>query len=410
MVPADQGGGMTTFDCGILIDGKSDEPRRDVRLVVEEGRIAALGDPEDLAAHDEHYEHDVVLPGLVDAHVHLSGIRTMDPMRWVRADETTLAVRATADLEKLLAAGFTSVRDVGSTAGLGLRTAVEEGEVPGPRVYTSGRSISQTAGHGDSHFLPLEWVEGGTFLSTLADGEDECRKEARKRIRAGVDCLKIMTTGGVLSEKDAPDQSQFTDGEIRAFTEEAHRVGIPVASHAQGAPGIKSALENGVDTIEHGFYVDDEAIALFLETDATFVPTLAIMHRIAERGEEHDMPDWGLRKAREAREVHFESTKRAYDAGVPIALGTDFIGPELVPHGENALEAELLVSEVGMSEMDAVRAGTGVAARTVPGDDIGVIEEGRFADLLAPESNPLSDIGALRDVEAVYKGGELLAL
>ncbi len=401
---------MTTFDCGTLIDGRSDEPRHDVRLVVEEGRIATVGDVEDVEAHDEHYEHDVVLPGLVDAHVHLSGIRTMDPMRWVRADESTLAVRATADLRKLLAAGFTSVRDVGSTAGLALKRGVEEREVPGPRVYTSGRSISQTAGHGDSHFLPLEWVENGTFLSTLADGEDECRKEARRRIRQGVDCLKIMTTGGVLSEKDAPDQSQFTDAEIRAFTEEAHRVGIPVASHAQGAPGIKSALENGVDTIEHGFYVDDEAIALFLETEATFVPTLAIMDRIAEYGEEYDMPEWGLRKAREAREAHFESVERAYDAGVPIALGTDFIGPDLVPHGENALEAELLVSEVGMDEMDAVRAGTGIAARTVPGDDIGIVEEGRRADLLALESNPLDDITALRETEAVYRDGDLVSL
>ncbi|MEE6209198.1 amidohydrolase family protein [Salarchaeum sp. III] len=403
---------MVVIDCGVLVDGRADDPVSDARIVVEEETITAVGPREDVDAPADHdhvtYPESTVIPGLIDAHVHLQGSRSMDPMDWVTDGDALCAARATADLRDLLDAGFTSVRDVGSTTGLGLREAVESGDVPGPRVYTSGQSISQTAGHGDSHSLPYEWAaDAGLGISTLADGPAECRKAARKQIREGVDSLKIMTTGGVLSERDAPDQSQFTDDEIAAMTEEAHRVDIPVASHAQGSAGIKSALRNGVDTIEHGFYVDDEAVDLLLSTDATFVPTLAIMHRIVEHGDEHGVPEHGLRKAREAYDAHRESVRKAYDAGVPIALGTDFLGPALVPHGENAMEAELFVEEIGMSEMEAIQAGTRVAARTVPDDDIGTLEPGQRADLVVLGENPLEDISAVREsVEAVYARGE----
>jgi len=394
------------IDCDVLVDGVADEPRYDAAVRVVDGRIAEIGDRGELTA-ESHHEHPVLLPGLIDAHLHLAGYRSMNPMEWATTDTATATARAVADLRKTVAAGFTAVRDVGSATGLGLRTAVEEGEVPGPRVYTSGRTISQTAGHGDTHFLPYEWVEGseGGGIGTLADGEAECRKEARKRIREGVDLLKIMTTGGVLSEKDAPDQSQFTDDEIRVFTQEAERVGIPVASHAQGAPGIKSALRNGVDTIEHGFYLDQECLDLFVEHDATFVPTLSIMHRIVTQGADHGVPEYGLRKSREASEAHYDAVRQAYDADIPIALGTDFIGPELVPHGENALEAELFVEEVGMDEMDAVKAATSVAARAIGDDDIGTVEPGTAADLVGLGANPLEDIGALREVETTYRDG-----
>lgn len=322
--------------------------------------------------------------------------------------ETLGAARATADLHALLKAGFTAVRDVGSATG-GLKRAVEDEEIPGPRVFTSGPSISQTGGHGDTHMLPYEWVADRGGIGTLADGPAECRKEARKRIREGVDLLKIMTTGGVLSEKDTPQQSQFTDAEISAMTEEAHRVGIPVASHAQGTPGIKSALRNGVDTIEHGFYLDDAALDLMKDRDATYVPTLAIMHRLVTRGADHGVPEYGLEKAREVRKAHFEAVELAYEAGIPIALGTDFIGPELVPHGENALEAELFVEEVGMNPIDVITAATSVAARTVPAENIGQITPGYRGDLTVLAKNPLDDIGALREVEAVYRGGKRVA-
>ncbi|MXV62889.1 amidohydrolase family protein [Natronorubrum sp. JWXQ-INN-674] len=403
---------MRVIDADRLVTGRDERSIEDGRIVLgDEGAIDAVGTQEDIdAPADADLEsYPAVVPGLIDAHVHLQGMREMDPMTWITESSELGTARATADLRALLEAGFTTVRDVGSTTGLGLRQAVREGTIPGPRIFTSGRTISQTAGHGDAHFLPYEWIaEDGGGLSTLADGADECRKEARKHIRNGVDVLKIMTTGGVLSEKDAPDQSQFIDAEVQALVEEAHRVGIPVASHAQGAPGIKTALRNGVDTIEHGFYLDEECLDLFDETDATFVPTLSIMHRLVEHGDEHGVPDYGLEKARNAREAHFESVRRAYEAGIPIATGTDFLGPELVPHGENALELELLVDEIGMDERDALRSATRLAARTIPADDIGVLEAGARGDLLALGSDPIADISVVRDVEAVYRDGDLV--
>jgi imidazolonepropionase-like amidohydrolase len=405
---------MYVIDCGTLVDGVSDSPIANGQILVEDGRVVDAGPAEDVDVPDdaERVDHSdaTVTPGLIDAHLHLFGSRSMEPFDWMRESSELGTARATADLRKLLGSGFTSVRDVGSETGLALRDAVDDGTIPGPRVYTSWRSLSQTGGHGDSHYLPYEWANSKEAGGGLADGPAECRKEARKRIREGVDLIKIMTTGGVLSEKDAPDQSQFTDEEIQAFTEEAHRVGIPVASHAQGAPGIKSALRNGVDTIEHGFYIDDECLELFEETGATFVPTLAIMHRLVTKGGDHGVPEYGLEKASNARDAHFESTRKAYEAGVPVALGTDFLGPELVPHGKNALEAELFVEEIGMSEHEAIVAGTATAAETVADDDIGTLEAGNHADAVVFEESPLSDISNLHEPSTVYKGGEEVEL
>lgn len=401
---------MPVLSCGTLIDGRSDEPVEDAFVRIgENGEIEEVGPAESVSVPDDQelidHSDEVVLPGLIDAHLHLTGARSMDPMSWATEPETLGAARATADLRALLEAGFTAVRDVGSATGIGLKRAVDGMAIPGPQVFTSGPSISQTGGHGDTHMLPYEWVADTKGIGTLADGPAECRKEARKRIREGVDLIKIMTTGGVLSEKDTPRQSQFTDAEITAMTEEAHRVGIPVASHAQGAPGIKSALRNGVDTIEHGFYIDDTALELMTECDATYVPTLAIMHRLVTRGADHGVPEYGLEKAREARNAHFEAVERAYEADIPIAMGTDFIGPDLVAHGENVLEAELFVEEIGMEPLDAIKAGTSVAARTLPDENLGQIAPGYRGDVTVLSDNPLEDIGALREVTTVYRGG-----
>jgi len=397
-------------DCGTLVDGTGDVID-DARFTVEDGQVTAVGSLEDVEAVGERVDLSdaVVTPGFIDAHVHMQGLRTMNPTEWVLETDAACAARATADCRSLLAAGFTAVRDLGSTVAFGLRDAIDEGAIPGPRIYTSGRSISQTGGHGDAHFLPYEWAEnGGLGIASLADGPDECRKEARKRVREGADCIKIMTTGGVLSEKDSPEHSQYTGREIRAFTEEARRVGIPVASHAQGTGGVIAALENGVDTIEHGFHLDETAVDLMLDTDATFVPTLSIMFRIIEAGGDHGVPEYGLRKAREAFEAHVESTRRAYEAGVRIATGTDFLGPELIPHGENAMELELLVSEIGMTPAEAIEAATGSAGHAVA-PDVGTLTEGAHADFLSFETDPRDDIEAVYDPAVVYKGGERVA-
>jgi imidazolonepropionase-like amidohydrolase len=402
---------MRVFDAPTLVDGRADDTIEDARLVVDEdGTISAVGHREDVEAPPDadHVEFPdrTIVPGFVDAHVHLQGARSMQVSDWTTTPDSLAAARATADLESLAAAGFTSVRDLGSSVGLGLRDAVADGEIPGPRVFTSGRAISQTGGHGDVHGLPYEWVADGTALSTLADGVAECRRETRKRVRDDVDCIKIMTTGGVLSETDTPDVRQFTDDEIRAMTREADRAGVDVAAHAQGTAGIKAALQNGVSTVEHGFHLDEQCIELLQDSGGTFVPTLAIMWRITEHGADHGVPEWGLEKAEAAREAHLEAVERAYEAGVPIAAGTDFMGPELVPHGENALEMELLVSEIGLSEMEALQAGTRVAARTLPRDDLGTLEAGNRADFAVLTDDPLGDISAVRRVEETYVDGE----
>jgi imidazolonepropionase-like amidohydrolase len=404
---------MRVFDVARLVDGRSDDAVEDARLVVDDdGTVAAVGPRESVDAppDTDHVEFPdrTVVPGFVDAHVHLQGARSMDVADWTTTPDSLAAARATEDLRSLARAGFTSVRDLGSTVGVGLREAVATGEISGPRVFTSGRAISQTGGHGDIHGLPHEWVADGTPLSTLADGADECRREARKRVRDGVDCLKIMTTGGVLSERDAPDRRQFTDDEITAMTREADRAGVSVAAHAQGSAGIEAALRNGATTIEHGFYLDDDCVSLLKECGGTFVPTLSIMHRITERGGDHGVPEWALEKARDAHDAHVEAVERAHEANAAIAAGTDFMGPELVPHGENALEMELLVDEIGFSEMEAIQAGTRVAARTLPRDDVGTLTEGARADFAVLEDDPLADISAVRRVEATYVDGRRL--
>ncbi len=401
----------TAIRCGVLIDGVADEPIHDGAIVVEDSVIVDVGPSEAVEIDDaeviDHTE-ETVMPGMIDAHLHLKGWPSMDQSDFLTYDVAAGAARATVQLGELLSAGFTSVRDVDSRTGLGLRKAVSEGSIDGPRVYTSDRAIYQTGGHGDVHYLPYEWVkEWNPYDPALCDGADECRKEARKRIRDGVDLIKIGTTGGVLSEKDHPHQSQMTDEEIAAITQEAHRVDIPVAAHAQGAEGVKNALRNGVDTIEHGIYLDEECIELLNETNGVLVPTLAIVNRICERGSEFGIPNFGLEKAREALEAHIDSVRRAYEADVTIALGTDFVGTDLIPHGENAEEMVLYVEKVGMSPMDSIKTGTANAAQTVPDPNIGTIEEGKHADLTVLDRNPLSDITAVQDaVSAVYKSGE----
>jgi imidazolonepropionase-like amidohydrolase len=291
---------QTAIQCGVLIDGRADEPLSDAVILIEDGVIVDVGPRASVDTGDaEVVDHsgETVMPGMMDAHIHLKGWPSIDQSDFLTYDVAAGAARATGHLRDLLEAGFTSVRDVDSRTGLGLQKVVQEGTVDGPRVYTSDRAIYQTGGHGDAHYLPYEWVkEWNPYDPALCDGADECRKEARKRIRDGVNLIKIGTTGGVLSEKDHPHQSQMTDEEIAAITQEAHRVEIPVAAHAQGAEGVKNALQNGVDTIEHGIYIDDECIELLNETDGVLVPTLAIVHRVCEQGEDHGIPEFGLER------------------------------------------------------------------------------------------------------------------
>ena len=407
---------------GNLIDGTGAAPQPNSVILIEESKILDMTTgggtdieaniPQDAQVIDASGK--VIIPGLIDAHLHLMGIRSMQPVQWTLDMPALRAARATADVQKLIEAGFTSVRCAGSDVSVYLKKAIEEGTIPGPKIVASHKVISQTGGHGDTHELPLEWAMGpyGKNLGRIADGADECRRAAREHIREGAGVIKICSTGGVLSEKDAPTQAQFVDEEIAAITTEAHRVGIKVMAHAQSPEGIKNAIRNGVDTIEHGIYLDDESISMMLEHNTILVPTFAIVDALVTRGAEAGVPDYGLRKAKISHEDHIKSIKQAYQAGVKIALGTDFCGPDIIPHGENAVELEILVNRVGMTPMEAIMAATNVGAEALGlEEEIGTIEKGKKADILIIDGDPLEDITILQKKDkilVIMKDGKIV--
>ncbi len=406
---------------GTLIDGMGGAPLPNGVILIENSKIVDLismeGSPNiDLKIPQDAQVIDAsgktIMPGLIDAHLHLLGVRSMQPVQWVLDRPALRAARATKDVQKLIEAGFTSVRCAGSDVSVYLKKAIDEGTIQGPRIVAAHKCISQTAGHGDTHELPLEWVIGPYTMGRIADGVDDCRRAAREQIREGAGVIKICSTGGVLSEKDAPSHAQFIDEEIAAISTEAHRVGIKVMAHAQSPEGIQNAIRNGVDTIEHGIYLDDETISIMLENKTIVVPTFAIVNAIVTMGAEAGVPDYGLRKAKESHKAHIKSIKQAYQAGVRIALGTDFCGPDIIPHGENAVELEIFVNQVGMSPMEAIVAATKVGAEALGLEkEIGTLEKGKKADILIVDGNPLEDITILQKKDkllVIMKDGQII--
>jgi len=401
----------TIIENARLIDGLAAEPSGGMNLLIEDETIAEIGPVVALDGPGETIDATgkTVMPGMIDAHLHLMGIRAYDPVLASIEAPFVRAARGVADVGKLIDAGFTSVRCAGSNLSVSLNAAVEEGTIPGPRIVASNLGISQTGGHGDLHMLPPEWMTGPYSASRIADGPDDCRKAAREQIRAGAGVIKIMTTGGVLSERDSPHQPQFVDEEVAAMVEEAHRVGLKVMSHAQSEVGIQLALRNGVDTIEHAIYLDAETIDLLLEKDAVVVPTFAIVDALVNFGRAVGVPEYALKKAEESHKAHLESIQRAFEAGVKIALGTDFVGPVGVAHGDNAVELEILVKQVGMSPMEAIASATRIGAEALGlENEIGTLTPGKTADLLLVDGDPSQDVGILKQkpaIELVMKSG-----
>ncbi len=315
-------------------------------------------------------------------------------------------------MRRTLDAGITSVRDAGG-ADVGMKQAVETGVVVGPRMQISTAVLTITGGHVDF------WMRSGNEFQLLpaypgfpdgrCDGVDGVRKTVREVLRAGADVLKICTTGGVMSPTDHPDFTQFSPEEIEVVVREAaYRRGIKVMAHAQGVEGIKNAVRAGVHSIEHGIYLDDEAIELMLEHDTFLVPTLLAPAEVVEKGEEVGMPAHAIRKAREVIDVHKDSIRRAHEAGAKIAMGTD---AGVMPHGTNLRELGLMV-DVGMTPMEAIVATTKTAAECLGWQDrVGTVEVGKLADLVIAKTDPLRDIRSLENrdnVEVVMKGGEVV--
>lgn len=391
-------------------------------LVIRGSMIADVGTRGSVEIPEEAEVIDVggrfVMPGLIDAHMHLTGMRTGDMVKEpILTPFGVFVARAVKDLEALINAGFTTVGDAGSLVALHLKHAVAEGTVIGPQVVAAGLPLSQTFGHGDVHYLPVEWVDYRTtrkltpLTGLICDGVDECRKAARFALREGADYIKIMTSGGVLSEKDRPEYTQFTREEIRAIVEEAEAAGRFVHAHAQGSRGIKNAIEGGVKVVAHAIFIDEEAIEMAKEKNVIVVPTLSIVERLLEVGSKVGVPEWGLRKAEEVYREHVENVRRAYKSGVKIAVGTDFIGGPF-KHGENALELQLLVEKLGMQPVEAVTAATRTAAEAVGlSSRVGTLAPRYSANVIVVSGNPLADIKVLRDpnnIAMVIKEGRVV--
>jgi imidazolonepropionase-like amidohydrolase len=401
----------------LLIDGTGCEPLANPVILIEGDTISSVGVTGQIevpsAARIIDLPGMTLLPGLIDAHIHLEGWQSMDLMDWMTTPLAVSALRATVDARRLLEAGFTAVRCLGGAASIYLKQAIAEGVVVGPRIVTSGRSFIQTGGGADPWRLPVECVQVlsglGQTLADTVDGPEECRLGVRRRLREGADCIKILTTGAVHSEHNPPTRVGFTQEETEALVDEAHRLGLMVAAHAHGTAGILTALKAGVDTIEHGSYLDDQCIDLMVEKGTWLVPTFSVIRVNLDPGPD-GLPDseYGLRRAREIQDRHRQGFIRAHEAGVKIVAGTDFIGVPPMKHGCNAMELECLV-DAGMTPMEAIVAGTGTAADAIGlGEKAGSVVAGRSADIVAVEGNPLDQISLLREVSFVMKAGEVI--
>jgi imidazolonepropionase-like amidohydrolase len=397
---------------GVLIDGTGEAPRRDAGLVIIGGRIASVGPwgsaqpPKGARVVD--LTSDTVLPGFIDCHVHL----TMEVGKgWeveaIRTTPSDAAILGTVNALRTLRAGFTSTRNVGDRGGesVALRNAIDHGLVPGPRMLTAREMLSITGGHGDfsDGFRPGLTLGGGEPLGNgVCDSPDACRAAVRYQVKYGADLIKISATGGVLSPGDEIGARQFSDAELAAIVDEAHMLGRKVAAHAHGTAGIKAAVRAGVDSIEHGSILDDEAIALMKEHGTFLVPTLLAGETVDERARAGSLPEFAIAKALKIRPLMQASFRKAVAAGVRIAFGTD---SSVSPHGQNAREFSLMV-KAGMQPMDAIVAATRNAAELLGRSaDVGTLETGKLADLVAVHGDPLKEIAVLEKPVAVLQGG-----
>ena len=397
---------IISIDAERMIDGRGGAAVEPARVVIQGERITAAGPAERIkvpeAARRISLGARTLLPGLIDAHVHLKGWRSSNPDDVLITPHPLAALRAAADCRKLLHAGFTTVRDCGGCLGPHLRDAIATKEIPGPRILTAYRGLSQTG-----RVKKVTWALDVTPLRQEVDGVDDCVRVVREQIGLGADLIKVSITGRVYAPQSDPGQTAYTSEEIQAIVNEAHRMGRRVAAHAQATQGIKNGILGGVDSIEHGIYLDEEACQWMRERNTVLVPTLAYFYRIANLGEGLGSPEYAVRKAKEVVEAHMKSFALAMRMGITIGMGTDFEGSALFPHGENGVEFDLMVAG-GMAERDVIVAATATNAAILGIEQkVGTIETGKLADLIAVPENPLKKISALRQVEFVMQEGRI---
>lgn len=400
-----------TVDCGRLLDVKSGAWRDKVSIVIEDGTVKSVGPMTPGQGHIDLSAYSC-MPGFIDMHVHLTSETQpqVDALREaLYLDTTDKAYRSVAFAQRTLMAGFTSVRDLGAEEALNvaLKRAIDAGHIPGPRMFTSGKSIATMGGHADpTNNLSHKWssaIGKPGPNEGVVSGSDEARQAVRARYKEGADLIKITATGGVLSQAASGQNAQYTDEELKAVIATAKDYGFRVAAHAHGADGLKRALRAGVDSIEHGTLMDDEALALFKKTGAWYVPTISAGRYVADKAKDPKYYSPLVRPKALAIGPQLQSTfARAYKAGVKIAFGTD---AGVFPHGENAKEFAYMV-EAGMTPVDAIRSATvGAAELLNQSKRLGSVEAGYAADIVAVKGDPLRDISLLQKVDFVMKEG-----
>jgi len=383
----------TLIVADVLIPGRGDPIERGT-VVLEGATIsyagATAGAPRS-GSDDDVHEVAVVMPGLWDCHVHLFGLPQANIEALAKADLVTAAARAVGDAGAMIAAGITSVRDVG---GPGLRFApvVDEGRMRGPRIYGAGRILSTTGGHGDLHSFPLDFVQHASCangFSYLCDGVPEVLKAVRTNLRSNAKLIKVCASGGVMSEVDHPVHQQFSDEELSAIVEEAGRAERIVAAHCHGKPGIMAALRAGCRTIEHGSFLDEEAADLMVETGALLVPTRFVVDALLHQKDA--LPAYAYEKGQAVASAHEQAMKLAVAKGVKMATGCDiFVSGSM--YGRNSFEILHLIN-AGMTDLDAIEAATANGPDTLgpQAPRSGQLLAGYDADVIALDANPLED-------------------
>jgi imidazolonepropionase-like amidohydrolase len=342
-----------------------------------------------------------VLPGLFDVHTHMTGNPDSDPYKEVTNTNAKEAINGVVNAKTTLMAGFTSVRNVGAGGytDVDLRDAINSGQIPGPHMQVSGPPLGITGGHCDENLLPFQYH---LKADGVADGIAAVQQKVRQNIKYGVDVIKVCATGGVLSKGDSLQASQYTLEEMKAIAADAHRLGLKVAAHAHGAQGILWASEAGIDSIEHGSFIDAPAIAEMKKNGTYLVPTLYLEDWMIESGH---LPPIYQQKMKDTIAVAKPNIRRAFQAGVKIALGTD---AAVYPHGLNAHELEVYVRDLGMTPLQAIQSATINAADLMNWTEkTGSLDQGKWADIIAVEGNPLTDVKLLQNVKFVMKSGQV---
>src|SRR5580700_3813413 len=390
---------------GHLLDVKPGKALSNQIILIQGDKIASVGSDAQIPAGAQVVDlsNATVLPGLIDAHTHLTMTTNFGYSRLgisVPREALTGARNARVTLD----AGFTTVRNVGASgfSDVALRDAINAGDVPGPRMLVSGPALSITGGHADNNLLPFEYH---ATSDGVADGVDGVRHMVRQDIKYGADLIKICATGGVLSHGDNPQASQYTLEEMKAIVEEAHRLGRRVAAHAHGAQAILWAGNAGVDSIEHGSYIDDAAIAAMKKNGTYLVPTLYLADWFLANAEQLHVPPEMIAKGREVMPAARKNVAHAFASGVKVAFGTD---AAVYPHGLNAHEFAVMV-KLGLTPLQSIQAATVNDADLLGWSDrMGAVEPGKWADIIAVDGDPLQDVTTLERVKFVMKGGEVV--